>query len=317
MQTEPLRRPGRAEVAPGVARLRCAIVNVYFLGEPGGPWILVDTGLPGFARLIRKAAETRFGQGARPEAIVLTHGHFDHVGSLEALLRVWDVPVYAHERELPFLTGAASYPPPDPWVGGGMALSSPLFPRSPLHLGARVRALHADFSLPALPEWRWIHTPGHSAGHVSLFRDSDRVLVAGDAFVTTRQESLLSALLQRRKLSGPPAYFTPNWTDARASVERLAALEPEVAATGHGVPMRGRRLQRGLKKLAKSFERRAVPRGGRYVGHAAYTDAEARQVAPPTPPRPRALSGLVATLLALWWLRRRRVRAHQQELHFG
>src|SRR5436190_22099396 len=67
---------------------------------------------------------------APPRAILLTHGHFDHVGSLGALLRRWpDTPVYAHRLELPYLTGHSSYPPPDPTVGGGfMALASPLFP---------------------------------------------------------------------------------------------------------------------------------------------------------------------------------------------
>ena len=42
-----------------------------------------------------------------------------------------------------------------------------------------------------MPGWRWVHTPGHTAGHVSLFRDADRTLIAGDAFVTTKQESAL------------------------------------------------------------------------------------------------------------------------------
>ncbi|MFC8689659.1 MBL fold metallo-hydrolase [Brevibacillus porteri] len=52
-------------------------------------------------------------RSAKPKAIVLTHAHFDHIGSLEGLLRMWDVPVYAHQKELPFLTGKEDYPEPD------------------------------------------------------------------------------------------------------------------------------------------------------------------------------------------------------------
>jgi hypothetical protein len=64
---------------------------------------------------------------------------------------------------------------------------------------------------------------------------------------------------------GPPAYFTPDWASARRSVERLAALRPAMAATGHGPPMGGQELNDGLEKLVREFERIAVPERGRYV----------------------------------------------------
>ena len=72
-----------------------------------------------------------------------------------------------------------------------------------------------------LPGWRVIETPGHSPGHVSLFRESDGVLIAGDAFVTTKQESLLAVMTQRQELRGPPMYFTCDWDAARESVQKL------------------------------------------------------------------------------------------------
>ena len=74
------------------------------------------------------------------------------------------------------------------------------------------------------PGWRWIHTPGHAPGHVSFFRDADRVLIAGDAFVTTKQESLLAALLKPQVVHGPPAYFNTDWSEAEASVRRLGTI---------------------------------------------------------------------------------------------
>ncbi|HYE49447.1 MAG TPA: MBL fold metallo-hydrolase, partial [Azospirillaceae bacterium] len=116
------------EVTPDLARLRHLFVNLYLWGDASG-WVLVDAGLEGAAPLIVEAAEARFGAGTKPTAIVLTHGHFDHVGAFPEILERWDVPVYAHEAELPYVTGRLDYPPPDPTVGKGMmALMSFAYP---------------------------------------------------------------------------------------------------------------------------------------------------------------------------------------------
>jgi hypothetical protein len=72
-----------------------------------------------------------------------------------------------------------------------------------------------------------------------LWRDKDKVMIVGDAFVTTKQESVLASLTQLKILSGPPKYFTCDWLHAKQSVETLAALKSEIVATGNGQPMRG------------------------------------------------------------------------------
>ncbi len=282
---EVLRGRPDTEIARDVECLRTGIVNCFLVGEPGAGdrgWVLVDAGMIGFANSIARKAEARFGIEARPAAIVLTHAHFDHVGGLRELSEAWDAPVYAHTLELPYVTGRSSYPPPDPTVGGGfMTLGSPLFPRSPLDLGDRVHALPEDGSVPGMPEWRWLFTPGHTPGHVSFFRETDAVLLAGDAFVTTRQESLLAVLEQRPEIHGPPSYFTQDWDAARGSVQRLADLHPEVAATGHGPPMRGRVMREALEMLAANFEMLAVPRDGRYVRAPVLADERGTLSVPP------------------------------------
>jgi glyoxylase-like metal-dependent hydrolase (beta-lactamase superfamily II) len=256
------------EIAPDLAYRRLAIVNVVFYGQPKAGdrnWVLIDAGLFGTKRLIENAAAERFGADARPSAIVLTHGHFDHVGVLEDLAEQWDVPVFAHPLEFPYLNGTSSYPPPDPGVGGGlMALSSPLFPRGPVNVSSRLRALPADGTVPPMPGWTWLHTPGHAPGHVSLWRETDRSLIAGDAFVTTAQESVYAALTQEPEMHGPPMYFTPDWRAARESVRALAGLEPELAITGHGRAMRGPEMRAALHRLARDFDEVAVPKQGRY-----------------------------------------------------
>lgn len=260
---------GTNEIAPDLAYRRLALVNVVFFGVPGAgdrQWVLIDAGVPGLTGRITRAAEERFGQHARPAAIILTHGHFDHVGCLEKLADQWETPIYAHPLEVPYLDGSAAYPPPDPSVGGGiMPLLAPLFPRSPIDVRRWLSELPPDGSVPCMPGWRWVYTPGHTAGHISLWRESDRALIAGDAFITTNQESAYAVAVQAPEMHGPPRYFTPDWEAARLSVEGLAALEPELVITGHGRAMRGAEMLTALQRLARDFQQIAVPEKGRYV----------------------------------------------------
>ena len=284
------------DITGDVAGMRVVMVNVYFIGQRGGPWFLLDAGLPFSAKRIRDAAAERYGEGSRPEAILLTHGHFDHVGVLKELAEEWDVPVYAHSLEMPFITGKSKYPPPDPTVGGGlMAFMAPLYPRRPVDVSSRALVLPEDGSVPGLPEWRWIHTPGHTAGHVSFYRERDKLVVAGDAFITTKQESLFSVIAQKPEFNGPPAYYTSDWEAARRSVERLAELSPRIVACGHGLPMRGEEATRGLWHLAANFDRIARPKQGRYVHMPAITDEQGIVSLPPAVPNRKAQAvGLVA-----------------------
>jgi len=247
------------DVCADLTRLRYLFVNVY-LWKSGQDWVLVDAALSGSAGAIVDAAKEVTGNERPPTAIILTHGHFDHVGALPRLLERWDVPVFAHRTELPHLTGERDYLPPDPLVGkGAMALTSFLYPSKAADFKGRVIPLPDDGSVPFMPGWRWIATDGHTDGHVSLFRDEDCCPIAGDAFVTVQQESLYDVVRQEPEVHGPPAYFTPDWNAARRSVEKLAALDPVIAATGHGTPMRGQPLHDGLTNLIQHFEEIAVP----------------------------------------------------------
>lgn len=208
------------EAARAVYNFTVQIVNVCMIGDPENPtggWVLIDAGMPNSAALIIQEAEERFGASRPPHAILLTHGHFDHVGAISELMDHWKIPVYAHPLEMPYLTGESDYPPADTTIDGGLVTElSPLFPSHGITIN--VNPLPEDGSVPGLPGWQWLHTPGHTPRHISLFRNEDRVLVAGDAFVTVKQESLYKVVLQVEEISGPPAYFTMDWEAAWESV---------------------------------------------------------------------------------------------------
>ncbi|MEQ6853302.1 MBL fold metallo-hydrolase [Lysinibacillus capsici] len=255
------------DILPDLYQYTIQIVNIVLYGEPQmKDFVLIDAGMPKSADEIISVVEERYGSKSRPKAIILTHGHFDHVGGIIELIERWGVPVYAHTLEIPFLSGKQNYPEPDPTVNNGLvAKMSPIFPNEAINLGGNLKVLPSDGSVPFMAGFRWIHTPGHSPGHISLFREKDKVLIAGDAFVTVKQESLYKVITQTKEISGPPQYFTTDWLAARASIEKLAILKPSVAITGHGLPMKGEELTSNLKKLVDDFEQIALPKQGKYL----------------------------------------------------
>ena len=276
-------------VAPHIWGLKDTFVNIYIVQDKDSDkWVLIDTGLKSTGKKIKKMATELFGEeNNKPKAIILTHGHFDHVGSVQALVEEWHVPVYAHYLELPYVTGKSHYPPLDPTVGGGLLSDlSFLYSTKPIDISRYVTALPEDNTVPFLPGWKWFHTPGHTPGHISLFREEDKTLIAGDAFVTTKSESALLTMLQTQIVSGPPAYGTTDWVAAYNSVKTLLLLQPETAATGHGKPMYGTTLLRQLLNLYENFADVAIPNQGRYVNEPAIQDANGIMYVPPTTENP-------------------------------
>lgn len=270
-------------IAPDVAWIKTVFVNLYFVGAPGGPWVLVDTGLPGNFDKIRDAAEARFGKNARPEAIYLTHGHFDHTGNALALTTYWDVPVIAHRWEIPYLTGKSDYPPKDPTPGGAIAFMSRFFPSGSVDMGDAVRVLPESGDLSGLPGWEVLETPGHSPGHVSFFRRDDGMLLAGDAFTTVDLDSPVAMATQKQEIARPPTPFTCDWVASRRSIRELAELKPTTVACGHGTPMRGPEVAGNLAAFAEEF---IAPLHGRYVPEPARADESGVVSVPPAPPDP-------------------------------
>ncbi len=235
--------------------------NVYFIRSRSS-WALIDAGWANDGPYIKKAADSVFGADTRPASILLTHFHPDHAGAALQLARIWDCPVYVHPDELPLANGdfgaIARYAGPvDHWVvvplmrAMGRRRREAMIARS--SLSDVSRKLEPDAELPDLPGWECIPTPGHTPGHVSFFRASDRVLITGDAVVTMKLNSVSGLLLQRQGLSGPPRYTSWSWPAVKESVAKLARLEPTVLAGGHGRPMIGAETAGALRTFADRF----------------------------------------------------------------
>ena len=156
---------------------------------------------------------------------------------------MWGVTVYVHPGELPL--------PPSGRIIGALARVERNWMFPPGLPG--LSPIDPDAGVPGLPDWRVIPTPGHTPGHLALFREADRTLIAGDAVLTVNLNSPGDALSQRHTLGGPPRFATWNWRAATESVTELARLEPGVLAPGHGRPMAGPVLAPGLRALGEQL----------------------------------------------------------------
>jgi glyoxylase-like metal-dependent hydrolase (beta-lactamase superfamily II) len=270
--------PGPEEIAAGVYRVETGRglteANVYLV-RSGPGWVLIDAAWPHRTQLIKAAAESLFGLGTRPAAIVLTHIHPDHSGSALELARMWDLPVYVHPAELVLAPGGylPEYGNPlDRWLIGpvlrllpcGMVEAS----RSRNSLEGVARAFDPAAGVPGLPDWQAVPTPGHTPGHVAFFRSADRVLITGDAVLTVNLNSLPGLLAGQHQVSGPPYISTWDWPAAKRSVAALARLAPDLLACGHGRPVAGPRAAAGLASLADRFSSPPAPGRSRNGGAA-------------------------------------------------
>ncbi len=294
------------QIAPHVHQLNLGFVNAYAIQNPDKSWALVDTGLALNAAALKKL-EAEFG-GA-PAAIVLTHGHLDHAGSALELAQSWNVKIYVSHGEKPFLVGKSMYPPFDPTVGGPLALITRVLPQAIFNFTGILEEIPADGLLDFLHGWRVIETPGHTPGHVSLWREEDRVLLAGDALCTANFDSYLGMATQKKQFSRGGSPFTPDWEASKASVGKLADLEPSIVAAGHGQPISGVAVPDQMREFERSFH---APQQGRYVETPARFDENGQMKLPPAPDdsfaRNLAAIGGAAAVLTLGakWMSRRK-----------
>lgn len=229
----------RTDIAPGIHLLEHARTNMYLVEDDDGV-LLVDTGLPR-SRDLLAVALSRIGKSVQDlTAIVLTHGHFDHVGTAEHLRSRYGIPVhchpadasiaahpysYEHERS-PFLY-PVRYPRAVPGLlrmtAAGALTVKGVRDTQPL-------TAEGAAGLPGSPVL--VPTPGHTDGHVALhFPDRDAV-ISGDALVT------LDPYTGRPGPQVVARAATADTDTALRSLEALRATAARAVLPGHGFPWR-------------------------------------------------------------------------------
>jgi hydroxyacylglutathione hydrolase len=194
------------------------LLNVYLAGD-----VLIDAATrwaaPGVLRQLRH----------RPVRLVaLTHCHPDHNGAARAVCDRFGVPLACHEADAPAAEGRGPMLP-DNWI---VRLGTRLLAGPPCPVGKLLR--EGD----EVGGFRVVHAPGHTPGHVVLFRDRDRVALAGDLLAN------IAVLTGTPGLREPPTFFSVDAALNRHSVRGLAELAPSLACFGHGPPLRDRRALR-------------------------------------------------------------------------
>ena len=225
--------------AEGIHRVQDAHTNWYLVQE-GERLTVVDTGLPASWRSLLSALRD-LGRNLRDiEAVVLTHGHFDHMGFARRAHLQLGVELWAHQDERSLVARPWHY---DHERGRLPYFRNPPFAKifaemtamgAPLVKGAEVSATFSDgqrLDVPGRPQV--VFTPGHTRGHCSLALADRGAVIAGDALVT------LDPYTGRRGPCIVAGAATADSGRALSSLDALATLDATILLTGHGPAWRG------------------------------------------------------------------------------
>jgi glyoxylase-like metal-dependent hydrolase (beta-lactamase superfamily II) len=229
------------EITPDVVQLtRWRFVNAFLVREDDG-FTLVDTTVGGGADPLIAAAERRGGAIRR---VVLTHGHGDHVGSLDALKqRLGDaLEVFLPDLDARILAGEE--------VADGKKRGS--WPKLQTAPDVRLQGGERIGSLEVVP------SPGHSPGHVAFLETRERTLLGGDVYTAYGKVSVSTHFYWRF-----PFAAMATWDRARdvESARALRALDPATLAVGHGPALRapGAAMDRAIERAARALGSTPAP----------------------------------------------------------
>lgn len=231
------------QVARGVHRYADGLVN-WYLVDDGGELALIDAGWPRSWPRVRAAIEGLGRSPADVKAIVLTHGHPDHLGAAENARRETGAPVWAHRTEVERARGKAKGSSPFTLVPSLLpTLWRPSAVSFVLHATVRgfmtpkwvqeVRPFDDGDELDVPGRPRVIPTPGHTEGHVALLLPDSGVVFCGDALAT------YNVLSRERGPQFMPDALNGDPERTRRSAESLAGLDAGTLLPGHGDPYEG------------------------------------------------------------------------------
>ena len=228
------------EIVPGVCLIEgLARAHAYVL-DAADRWTMVDSGVAGDADQIMAQLDRGGYDLANLKAIVLTHAHSDHTGSVAELGRRSGAPVLAHQAEVPYIEKTQSLAYPSRlrrmlgWLFERISPTPPCQVDTPLQDGEVIDALGG---------LQVILVPGHTPGSIALYQADRRILLCGDAILHHGSSS------GQGRIAPPPRFFSVDPDQAEASARKLAALPAEVACFGHGEPIveeTGKRLREAL-----------------------------------------------------------------------
>lgn len=192
--------------------------NCYLIEDE--EMMLIDTGNPGNSKKIINYVKNTLNRKPQDiKTIIITHHHFDHIGSLEELKRATGAKIAAHKDDANYI--ADTEKPEEPLI-------SKIFINL-LKIIYRPKAVKPDILLEENNEicgYRVIHTPGHTPGSICLHNENNKVIFVGDN-LTDKMD----------KIGGPPGIFTLNMKQANKSIKKLENLDIDVIFTGHGKPI--------------------------------------------------------------------------------
>jgi glyoxylase-like metal-dependent hydrolase (beta-lactamase superfamily II) len=216
------------QVVPNIYLIGGMISNVYLLVAPEG-LVLVDSGPLGQAARITEQVALGGFAASSLRAIVLTHSHFDHTGSVAELVRLSGARVMAHRSEIAFLE-QTEHMPLRGVVSRALAwLEERALPGTPpCHVDV---ALEDGAVVEGTGGYVVVHVPGHTPGSMCLYHPDKRILICGDALFNR------NPMTGQRGLRLPLALVSSDAAQARESVRRLAELPVDVLLCGHGDPI--------------------------------------------------------------------------------
>jgi len=207
------------EIIPGIHELRGRVVNSYLVVDDQ-ELMLIDTGLPGNSSSITKYVENILKRSPQDiKTIVITHKHFDHVGSLSKIKEITRAQVAIHPADADYIRGKEKH------IGGAL-MNTIIKLYQTIY---RTKTVEPDILLndgDSIGKYQVIHTPGHTPGSICLYNPQNKAIFVGD-----------NLQFKEGMLKSPGERLIPDPDKYKESMERLLSYDINVILTGHTAPV--------------------------------------------------------------------------------